>query len=112
MPFLAPSARRARPVTATDAAAHGRRRGSVRRVLCADDGSAAAKAALDFAIDLWVDTGARLEVVVVWEPAHDGLRGRRPARPDLDDADALDALVASAVRQAAERSVHATPHVA
>jgi nucleotide-binding universal stress UspA family protein len=92
--------------------AAGARRRRMRRILCADDGSDGALAALDFAIDLCVDTGARLEVVVAWEPPHDGLCGRRVVRPELDDADVLDALAASAVRLARARGVEATPHVA
>jgi nucleotide-binding universal stress UspA family protein len=116
MPFLVPSTRGSRPRAAGTAApiaaaAAYRRRGTMRRVLCADDGSDGARAALDFAIDLCADTGARLDVVVVWEPPHDGRRSRRPRR-DLDDADALDALVADAVRLAEGRGVDATPHVA
>jgi nucleotide-binding universal stress UspA family protein len=84
----------------------------MRRILCADDGSEGALAALDFAVDLCVDTGARLEIVVVYEPPHGGPFGRRVARPGLDDADALDALGASAARLAQACGVHATPHVA
>lgn len=81
-------------------------------VMIATDGSEAASDALDVAIKLARDTGAKLEVLSVRPQRVAGRGGSGPALVEVDELHGPEHIVDAAVQRAREAGLDATPHTA
>jgi nucleotide-binding universal stress UspA family protein len=82
----------------------------VKTILIATDGSEAAGQALDVAIDLAKETGARLQVLSVRPPRPAGRGGAGPPMLEVEEPHGPEHIAYAAAQRAREAGLDATPH--
>jgi nucleotide-binding universal stress UspA family protein len=81
-------------------------------ILIATDGSESADQALEVAIDLASEMGAKLQVLSVRPPLPVGHTGPSPAVLDVEEEHGSERIASAAADRAQAAGVDATPHVA
>jgi nucleotide-binding universal stress UspA family protein len=84
----------------------------MKNILIATDGSEAAGDALDVAIDIAKESGAKLQVISVRPPMPVGRGGAGPAILEVEHRDGPQHIADAAAAIAREAGVDATPHTA
>ena len=82
----------------------------MKTILVATDGSEAAEDALEVAIELAREAGAKLEVLSVQEPLPHGRAGSGPPMLEVEQPHGAEHIAEAAAQKARDAGVEATPH--